>query len=569
MLAEPKLKIILDLVQSSSKEELIWMNGYLSGLINNGKSQEQPAVAAPSSSIKKITIAYGTETGNSKKLATDFAVKAKKNGIAAKVVSLEQYRLTDLSKEEYFFTVLSTHGEGEPPIAAKKFYDHIHNNGFKVPQLKYGVLALGDTSYPLYCKAGEDVDVQLNKLGAERIVPLQKCDVDFEEDADKWFEHVLKSLNNSKQAAPVAKIETAVETKKAAGKKYYNGTIITHINLNDHGSSKETYHVEISADEPIEYEPGDALALIPYNKVSVVNEIIALTGVDATTQLETAKAKGTIEELLTKNLSVSYLLASVIKKYAAITGHALPDTRFDLLDLLKQYPVKDAAQFIEVIKSLTAIAPRLYSISSSPNAHSGEVHITVSLHRFTVDDKEKIGLCSEYIGGLPVDTKFSFYIHKNRAFRLPAPEKDIIMIGPGTGIAPMRSFLAERDATGARGRNWLFFGEQHFVTDFLYQTEIQNWLSTGVLTKLSAAFSRDQKEKVYVQHKMKKHAAELFNWIEAGASIYISGTKDPMSKDVENALLEIIQEQGNKTMEEANQYLKKLKDESRYEKDVY
>lgn len=566
MLAEPKLKIILDLVQSSSKEELIWMNGYLSAILN--KENEQTAVA-PVASAKKITIAYGTETGNSKKLATEFAVKAKKKGIAAKLVSLEQYKLNDLSKEEYFFTIMSTHGEGEPPIAAKKFYDHIHNNGFKVPQLKYSVLALGDTSYPLYCKAGEDVDVQLNKLGGQRIAPLQKCDVDFEQDADAWIEHVLKSLNDNTTAAPAVKVQPATETKKAAGKKYYNGTIIAHINLNDRGSNKETYHVEITADEPIEYEPGDALALVPFNKTSTVKEIIALTGVDAAMELETAKAKGTVKELLTKNLSINYLLSSVVKKYAAITGHAIPDARFDLLDLLKQYPVKDAAQFVEVLKSLTPIAPRLYSISSSPNAHSGEVHITVSLNRFTLNNEERFGLCSEYISGLPVDTKFTFYIHKNRAFRLPAPEKDIIMIGPGTGIAPMRSFLAERDATGATGRNWLFFGEQHFVTDFLYQTEIQNWLSTGVLTKLNTAFSRDQKEKVYVQHKMKKHAAELFSWIEAGASIYISGTKDPMSKDVENALLEIISEQGKKTSEEANVYLKKLKDEGRYEKDVY
>lgn len=568
MLAEPKLKIILDLVQSSSKEELIWMNGYLSGLINNGKSEEQTAIAAPSS-IKKITIAYGTETGNSKKVATEFAVKAKKNGIVAKLVSLEQYRITDLPKEEYFFTIMSTHGEGEPPIAAKKFYEHIHNNGFKVPQLKYGVLALGDTSYPLYCKAGEDVDVQLDKLGAERIVPLQKCDVDFEEDADTWFNHVLKSLSDAPQVKTEVRVITPAETKKAAGKKYYNGTIITHINLNDRGSDKETYHVEVTADEPIEYEPGDALALIPYNKKSVVDEIIALTGVDASLQLETAKASGTIEELLTKNLNICYLLSSVIKKYAAITDHAVADTRMDLLDLLKQYPVKDAAQFVEVVKSLTPVAPRLYSISSSPNAHGGEVHITVSLNRFDVNGDNHFGLCSEFISGLPVETNFTFYIHKNRAFRLPAPEKDIIMIGPGTGIAPMRSFLAERDVTGATGRNWLFFGEQHFVTDFLYQTEIQNWLNTGVLTKLSVAFSRDQKEKVYVQHKMKKHAVELFAWMEAGAYIYISGTKDPMSKDVEASLIEIISEQGEKTLEEANVYLKKLKEESRYEKDVY
>lgn len=568
MLAEPKLKVVEDLIKTSTKEELIWLNGYLSGFITNGQVVNQPAVAT-NGIIKKITVAYGTETGNSKKVATEFVIKAKRQGIVARLISLEQYKLNDLAKEEYFFTIISTQGEGEPPVGAKKFYDHIHTNGFKIPQMKYGVLALGDTSYPLYCKAGEDVDIQLNKLGGQRIVPLQKCDVDFEQEADKWVEQVLQSLSQSATVAPIAKVQMVEETKKSAGKKYYNGTIITHINLNDKGSNKQTYHVEITADEPIVYEPGDALALVPFNKSSVVKEIITSTGVEPTLEIETAKAKGTVEDLLTKHLNICYLLNSVVKKYAAITQHTIPEGRFDLIELVKKYPVKDAAQFVEVLKALTPIAPRLYSISSSPTAHSGEVHITVSLNHFLVDDRKRFGLCSEFIGGLPVDSAITFYIHKNRNFRLPAPEKDIIMIGPGTGIATMRSFLAERDVTGATGRNWLFFGEQHFVTDFFYQTEIQNWLNTGVLTQLSLAFSRDQQEKIYVQHKLKKDAVALWQWLEAGAYIYISGTKDPMSKDVENTLLEIIQEQGKKSVEEANAYLKKLKDEGRYEKDVY
>ncbi|MGE5108127.1 MAG: sulfite reductase flavoprotein subunit alpha, partial [Sphingobacteriales bacterium] len=399
--------------------------------------------------------------------------------------------------------------------------------------------------------------------------PLQKCDVDFEEDADKWFGNVLQSLTEIPQEKTTAKVTAPAETKKTAGKKYYNGTILTNINLNDKGSNKETYHVEIGVDEPLEYEPGDALALVPHNKKSVVDGIIALSGIDASFSIETVRATSTVEELLTKNLNICYLFSSVVKKYGAITGHEIPDTRFDFIDLLKLYPVKDEKQFVEAIKILTPIAPRLYSISSSPNAHSGEVHITVSRHRFTIGQEEKVGLCSEFVGVLPVETSVTFYIHKNRAFRLPATDKDIIMIGPGTGIAPMRSFLAERDATGATGRNWLIFGEQHFVTDFFYQTEIQNWLQTGVITKLSLAFSRDQQQKIYVQHKMQKHGEELFEWIDNGASVYVSGTKDPMSKDVEIALLQIIREQGKKSPEDAATYLKKLKDEGRYEKDVY
>ncbi len=242
----------------------------------------------------------------------------------------------------------------------------------------------------------------------------------------------------------------------------------------------------------------------------------------------------------------------------------------DLVDLLRIYPVQNDGQFEEVIKVLMPIAPRLYSIASSPNAHgTNEVHITVARDRFLALDEQRYGLCSEFLGDQPLHTQLTFYVHKDRNFKLPAAEKDMIMIGPGTGIAPFRAFLAERDATGAPGRNWFFFGEQHFITDFLYQTELQNFVETGVLNRLDLAFSRDQQEKVYVQHRMRENATELYSWIDAGASVFISGTKDPMSRDVENTLLEIIGEQGKKTDEEAKKYIEQLKKEGRLEKDVY
>ena len=217
-----------------------------------------------------------------------------------------------------------------------------------------------------------------------------------------------------------------------------------------------------------------------------------------------------------------------------------------------------------------SIAPRLYSISSSPNGHgNSEVHITVARDRFLAQDEQRFGLCSEFLGDLPVNSAITFYVHKDKNFKLPAADKDIIMIGPGTGVAPFRSFIAERDATGATGRNWFFFGEQHFITDFLYQTEMQNYVGTGVLTRLDLAFSRDQAEKIYVQHRMLEKATELYQWINNGAYMFISGNKDPMSKDVENTLLQIIEEQGQKSKEEAKEYLEQLKKEGRYEKDVY
>jgi len=567
MLTSPKFKIIQDLIANSSREELIWLNGYLAGIVANataaGEEIGETIVSKPVTN--KITIAYGTETGNSKKLATDFAAKAKKNGINAKIISLDQYRLTDLPKEEFFFTVISTQGDGEPPLAAKKFYDHIHQNGFKLEKLKFGVLALGDTAYPLFCKAGEDVDQQLQKLGGQRILPLQRCDTDYESEARQWFSEVLQKLSSEPGASSAAH---PVTVKKSTGKKVYHGTVLANINLNDRGSNKQTHHIEIAAEE-LDYQPGDSIGIVPENAVASVESIIALTGIDAGKSLLHRNEEHTIYDLLRKKLNITYLPERVVKKYATLTNQEIPETRIGLPDLLKIYPVRDAGQFEEVIEMLEPTMPRLYSISSSPETHNGEVHITVARDTFSINEEIKFGLCSDGLCHLPADRNIEFYVHKNSQFRLPAPDKDIIMIGPGTGIAPFRSFLAERDATGATGKNWLFFGEQHFGSDFLYQTEFQNWLQTGVLTKMNVAFSRDQEHKIYVQHKMKENGAAIYQWLQSGAHVYICGAKEPMSVDVENAILQIIAQWGNKKDAEAQAYLDKLREEGRYMKDVY
>lgn len=591
MLTTPKLNLMQELIAGSSREELIWLSGYLAGVVaaqggavqvqvaglgaaasgttGTAVTQEQPAAATAAPAVSKITIAYGTETGNSKKLASDFAAKAKKKGINAKLVGLEQYRLNDLSKEEYFFTVISTQGDGEPPAAAKKFYDHIHQGGLKLEQLKYGVLALGDTSYPLFCKAGEDVDEQLQKAGGQRIVSLEKCDIDYEGQAVSWFENILQQLSVSAGAAAVvAPNGSSAVVAKPAGKKIYTGTVLANINLNDRGSSKQTHHLEISA-EGLEYQPGDSLGLVPENPTVVVEAILGVTGADAERKVMLRQEETTVGHLLRKKLNIVYLPERVVRKYAGIVQQDIPETRIGLLDLLKIYPVRDAAQFHEVVAILEPTAPRLYSISSSPEAHSGEIHVTVAKDKFSVNGEIKHGLCSDLLSQFDVDQTFEFYIHKNSQFRLPAPDKDVIMIGPGTGVAPFRSFLAERDSTGASGRNWLFFGDQHFTTDFLYQTELQNWMQTGVLTKLNTAFSRDQAEKVYVQHKMLREGAEFYRWLEAGAHVYVCGAKEPMSVDVETALTLIIQKEGQRTLAQAQAYLDELKETGRYVKDVY
>jgi sulfite reductase (NADPH) flavoprotein alpha-component len=566
MLSSPKLKIVEELIAAATREELVWISGYLAGIAAQKGEFAAGATAETAVPAKagKITIAYGTETGNSKKLAADFAAKAKKSGINPKLVSLDQYRINDLPKEEYFVTIISTQGEGEPPAAAKKFYDHIHNNGFKLDKLKYGVLALGDTSYPLFCKAGEDVDAQLGKLGGQRIASLQKCDTDYESDADAWFGQLLQSISsngNGTVAAPAP-------AKKTTGKKIYTGTILTNINLNDRGSAKETHHIEIDAAD-VDYLPGDALGLIPHNDEKLVAEILNVAGVDASKALRYKDEEIGVLDLLRRRLNVINMPERVVAKYAALTGNNIPDTRMGLLDLLKIYPLKSSDQFTDLIDILEPIAPRLYSIASSPEAHSGEVHLTVARDKFCINGEDKFGLCSDFLSRLNEGDTFDFYIHKNGAFHLPEPEKDIIMIGPGTGIAPFRSFLAHRDATGASGRNWLFFGDQHFVSDFLYQTELLNWFDTGVLSKLNVAFSRDQKEKIYVQHRMLQHGKELFEWMETGASVYVCGAKEPMSVDVEAALVQVVMQHGGKTKEAAEAYIASMKEADRYLKDVY
>ena len=563
MLAENKLKILQDLIDQSSNEELIWMNGYLNGIVSSESTEKK---SPTKNGVNKITIAYGTETGNSKKLATEFAAKAKKQGIHAKVQSMDQYRLNDLTKEEYFLAVISTHGDGEPPAAAKKFYDHVHNNGFKLDKLKYSVLALGDTSYPLFCKAGEDVDEQLTKLGGKRFYPIQKCDVDYDTEAKQWFDEICKTLNNNTEVPPI--VVPGITVKRSSGKKIYNGQLLAHINLNDRGSNKETYHIEIEAEDVV-YQAGDSIGIIPENKKAIVEEIIALTGIDETTNIDYKDELVSLYNLLQKKLNISYLPERVIKKFAAVVEKDVDVERSDLLELLKRYPVKDAGQFAEIVKILEPTTPRLYSIASSPEAHAGEIHITVAKNSFLADGKSKFGLASEFLSHFNTNDSLPFYIHPNNRFRLPEEDKNIIMIGPGTGIAPFRSFIAERDATGACGKNWLFFGEQHFVTDFLYQSEIQNWYETGTLTKVSTAFSRDQKEKIYVQHKMMKHGSEFFEWLQTGAYVYVCGTKDPMSMDVELAIVDIIEKFGERSKDDAVKYLDDLKENGRYITDVY
>lgn len=557
------------LIAEISREEQLWVNGYLTALLDQGGSidvsKHHPVLQPVNEAKIKLTILYATETGNAKSLSNKLLQIAKQRGIVVKAISAEQYPLHQLSKEEFVLVVISTQGDGEAPASAKKLFDFLAESGNeRLEGLKFAVVALGDSSYPLFCKAGVDLDELLRKKGASNVFQVIKCDTDYEPEAKNGFLQILDNLSLTQSAER----SSVGEAPQIISKEWYKGTVIKNINLNDIQSEKETYHIEISS-AGVHYQPGDSVAIIAHNRAEVVDEIIKLTLQDEQGSVQYRNEVFTIRELLLTKLNIQFLSKHTVKKFGDILGVVLPESRMSLLDLLSIHPLQSADDFGRLINILETISPRQYSIASALNAHQDEIHLIVAKDVFEVKDEERYGLCSTFLSRLNPDTTIEFQVKQNRHFRLPSEEKDIVMIGPGTGIAPFRSFLNERDATGASGRNWLFFGNPHFSSDFLYQTEIQDWIASGLLHKFNAAFSRDQVEKIYVQHKMLEQSTELFDWINNGAIIYLCGTKDPMSISVENALLEIIQKEGGFSETEAAAYLNDMVENGRYLKDVY
>ncbi|SEP98319.1 diflavin oxidoreductase [Flavobacterium urocaniciphilum] len=552
MLSETKLSLLQQLAQNASKEEIIWTKGYLSGFLDRVEllggttetNSNRPVAVKP-------LIVYGTETGNSKKVATGLLASFKKDKIQAKALDVSQFDVSKLEKESLVLFVMSTQGEGEFPQNAVTFYENLKASKADLSKVSYAVLGLGDTSYPLFANAGILLDEALAEKGAKRLLPLVKADVDFAETVSNW-ENDLKIAFQNLGSTVINKVKASIST--TSHKKNYLGKISHKVVLNDIGSNKETYHIEIESEDEIQYEPGDALGIIPKNNQEEIKAIANYFNDE------------NHEILIDKN--VRGLSKKSLETFSKLFEIEIIEEKSNLIDILQKYQPKKV-KLDEIVELLHPIAPRLYSISSSSDAHDGQVHLTVNLNKFKVNDEIKSGLASEFLAEFPLDTELEFYIHKNNNFRLPKEETDIIMIGPGTGIAPFRSFLAERDAKGAEGKNWLFFGEQHFVHDFYYQTEIQEWLTTGVLTKLDTAFSRDQERKIYVQDRIREKAAEFNSWIENGASIYICGQKNPMSQDVEKAIVEVIAKERNVSENDAKQILDELENQGKYQKDVY
>jgi sulfite reductase (NADPH) flavoprotein alpha-component len=551
MLSDTKLTLLQQLVQNASTEEIIWTKGYLAGFLDKNQIGNSISVLETAIPVAvKPLIIYGTETGNSKKIASQLLANFKKNKIQAKAVDVFQYDLKKLEKEALVLFIMSTQGEGEFPQNAVAFYENLKASDVNLNKVNFAVLGLGDSSYPLFCNAGVLLDEVLIEKGANRLLPLVKADVDFSDAVTTWEADLQSVFQNQGKSEEGVKSATATTSHK----KNYTGVISHKIVLNDTGSKKATYHIEIEAEDAIVYEPGDALGVVPKNNEIETNTIAAYFGADNGSKILDKNIKG--------------LSRKSLEAFSKLFGITIEEEKTDLINIIQKYNPKKV-QFAEVIALLLPIAPRLYSISSSSEAHDGQVHLTVSLNTFSVNGEVKTGLTSQFLADFPLDTEFDFYIHKNNNFRLPAKDSDIIMIGPGTGIAPFRSFLAERDVTGAEGRNWLFFGEQHFVLDFYYQTEIQEWLATGVLTRLDTAFSRDQERKIYVQDRIREKAKEFNNWLESGASIYICGQKKPMSQDVENTIIEVIAQERKISTEAAKQVLETLENQGKYQKDVY
>ena len=565
MLSETKLQLLKQLVHNASKEEIIWAKGYLSGYLDANSGTLPPRQVITQAVTVKPTIIYGTETGNSKKVASQLLTNFKKNKIQAKTADVFQYDAAKLEKETLALFVMSTQGEGEFPQNAIAFYEKLKTSKANLANLKYAVLGLGDTSYPLYCYAAELLDEALAKLGAQRILPLIKADVDYADVVTEWE----KSLNDYFANSATSKADVqVVKPTGSSNKKNYSGVISHKVVLNDRGSNKETYHIEITTDEVANYEPGDALGVFARNDEQLIQQILSYFKEEGSRLLTLKDTTQTIHQWLSER-NIKGLSKRSIGQITSLLQTAYDADKADLADILNVIEIPATVTIDNLIEILLPIAPRLYSISSSAEAHEGQVHVTVTLDTFKVNDALKTGLASHFLAHYPIGTAIDFYIHKNKNFRLPDNDTDIIMIGPGTGIAPFRSFLSHRDATGADGKNWLFFGEQHFVLDFYYQTEIQEWITTGVLTKFDVAFSRDQQHKIYVQDRIREKAAEFNEWLQNGASLYICGQKHPMGTDVENTITEVISAARGISLDAAKQVLAELEEQGRYQKDVY
>jgi sulfite reductase (NADPH) flavoprotein alpha-component len=576
-----------------SPEQRAWLNGYLAGLFSGA-----PATApATQKASLKVPVLYATQSGTGEGLARKVAKELKAKGHVPELAALETFEPARLAQQEHVILIASTYGEGDPPDAVQSWAAQLQAEGApRMDKLSYTVLALGDKHYEHFCKFGIDLDFRLESLGARRLHNRVDCDVEFEAEFQAWKMGVLDKLEAIATGGTSAVGDVAVATAPQAPVERPQvhtrenplfAPLVERRSLTTDISSKQTLHLAFSvADSQLHYEAGDACGVIAQNDPVLVDEVLAAAKFTGDEQVTLDKSgEVTIREALLHHLQFTRLHRKTVQGYATkgnckpLLGFLIPEqtTHLDkymydrgFIDLFDEYPGVITSPS-EIVELLPKLAPRLYSISSSPAAHPGEVHATVAVVRYRAINRQRGGVCSTmFADRIPHGGTVPIYIQPNKKFRLPLDtDAPIIMIGPGTGIAPFRGFLHERQATGAKGKNWLFFGERSAATDFLYREELEKMQSDGHLTRLDTAFSRDQEKKIYVQDRMLEQAAQMWRWLQDGASVYVCGDATHMARDVDAALHTIIGQQGTLDAEAAKDYVQQMKDDRRYQRDVY
>jgi sulfite reductase (NADPH) flavoprotein alpha-component len=587
MLNAEQLSSLTQAIGTYSPLQLAWASGYLAAK-SEGSSVSSLPTASGAKVSSTLTILYGSQTGNAKGVAKLLAEQATAQGLTVDLKSMGEFKPKSIKNVSHLLIVASTNGEGEAPDDAMTLHEFLSSKKApKLEKLQYSVLALGDTSYEFFCQTGKDFDEYLSKLGAKQIAPRVDCDVDYEDAAAAWSKEIISKakelVGNNEETSNVVAMPTSGALNQYTKQNPFSAELSVSQKITGRDSAKDVRHIEIDlGDSGITYKAGDALGVWFENDSELVSELIAELSFTENDEIIVAKETLTLKDALTSKLEITQTSVNFISfwaeqsqdkallKIAADKNEAREfSSNHQVVDVIKSAPAKVEAQAF--IDSLRKITPRLYSIASSQSEVEEEVHLTVGLVEYDQEGQIRAGGASSFLGKrLEEGGNVKVFIEHNDNFRLPADgNTPVIMIGPGTGIAPFRAFLQEREASEAAGDNWLFFGDQTFTQDFLYQVEWQAYAKSGLLTNIDLAFSRDQATKIYVQDRLREKAADVFAWLERGAHLYICGDMSRMAKDVETALIDIIAEHGNKTNEEAQQYLKDLRNAKRFQKDVY
>ncbi len=575
-------------------DQRAWLSGFLAGLHSrlaiDGDGSTPVAATPQQQSASPLHILYGTQTGNAEGVAMDAAAAARAAGMQPVVEPLDDIDMARFATMKRVIVVVSTYGEGEMPDNAQLFWEALSaDSAPRLEAMNFGVLALGDTGYDGFCQAGKLIDTRLEQLGARRMATRLDCDVDYEDAASAWVGEAMPiaATIDGGQAEPAAPAEAmalpAREKSQWNRKSPYSSVITVNKRLSSAASAKEIRHFEFDlGDSGLVYEAGDALGVMPVNNPILVSAILERLGADKDAALPGLSRP--LDQELTASFEISTPSRELIAEIERRAGHdelshilrhgdkeALENWLWgkDSLDLLQLLPsgAMSAADFVGLLKPLQH---RAYSISSSPLAAEGRVHLTIASVRYTTDGREHGGVCSTYLAERAEGEMVGIFVSQNKAFRVPSDDAaPVIMVGPGTGIAPFRAFLQERRARGASGRNWLFFGDQHRADDFIYEEELATMSSTGLLTRLDLAFSRDQSEKIYVQTRMRENGKALYAWLEEGGHFYVCGDATRMARDVDQALHDIVAAHGGHSADAATTYVNELKRQKRYVRDVY